>query len=1164
MGGGFSGLPISINGAVLGYQGGAIPWVQPPRYWYGTYRIMRLHPTLTIARNAVLDPIRANQWTIKGKQQDTNPDWIKFVSDQVLLQRSTVISHCLTAPEFGCAAFEKRWKIVDGKRVITLFPLKIEWTTIYTTPTGEFAGIINMPSSSGIGGSAYMPNELLGPQYSLVVTHDMDAGNLCGQSRYEAAYDAWCDWQWTRLDMAKLRGKLANIIPMLKFPPGSTMLNGKDVDNAIIAQNILSNLGSGRGVALPSVDFSTDAIQDNPKLASTSLWELTFYDAGTYSAAQAGMIETSKYYDNMMAYAWKIRPQQIFDAQNGTKAQAGTHTDSASVDPEQLDNEIAEQLNRQWVDDILLHNFGPDAVGQVFIKPQPLSNPTVEFKQTMISALISSKDPEVISNLDVKTLMQESELPVLDTPKPIPEQPVADGANPAARPMAGDKADKPDKADPATAMLSRWIEGDVFELGNFSALEAGEHWRTIEGEHVLIRGGKIEKGPSNLVGKSVDSLPARSSKVGNESSYHSAKTQGKAAADDVPMRLRTDHFNHVLDSIDRGDNIVGIRSAIETSRGGLNEEQKQFLNDKLKSLAPPEPVARINTPEQAKAQSAKFNEEQGKKLAEARKLDRGSRSGKPAASADISPESDYAKNGTKAKAFKQWFGDWEGDKAGSSKVVNAKGEPAENFPTDSASKVTKEGKPVVVHHGTASSDFDAFDKSKVGNANLFGPGFYFTEDQGIAAEYQKKGGEISDEHLKSIIIPPEKRKAYYDEYAKTYKAGIGNRAYVDEASLKLDAKKSSFMASGTPHDLIKETYHAGLTGGRKDWETKTISALESKYGYVTNDKAGVKSAYLNIRNPLDLDKPATKADFEEVKKYAIDNNPKDYGLYFKHVHDNISDDKSVRGIGQDNKDVTWGNLQKLAKAHHKVTPALFTDPTGKTMSWQAMHRLLSDDGESARNTKSLSSYIGSKGYDGMTHTGGAILGQKPHKVWIAFEPNQIKSVANKGAFDAKSDNINLSLDGDVIEMSNDPLTGGEWRTINGAKIYIKDGSVAAGPRELLTKKTRDAAFSSTNGNLGSIGIASEHANAAKNVIDKMTDTAAARVLQNTDSFHYHAAAQNNGQTNIGGSYVHDQVSGTRELHVGGATKNADIEGVHAHEMMHAVDGESFEFSKSDE
>lgn len=42
------------------------------------------------------------------------------------------------------------------------------------------------------------------------------------------------------------------------------------------------------------------------------------------------------------------------------------------------------------------------------------------------------------------------------------------------------------------------------------------------------------------------------------------------------------------------------------------------------------------------------------------------------------------------------------------------------------------------------------------------------------------------------------------------------------------------------------------------------------------------------------------------------------------------------------------------------------------------------------------------GIDGFTHIGGSISGGKPHRVWIAFEPTQVKSATgNRGTFNPK-------------------------------------------------------------------------------------------------------------------------------------------------------------------
>jgi hypothetical protein len=70
--------------------------------------------------------------------------------------------------------------------------------------------------------------------------------------------------------------------------------------------------------------------------------------------------------------------------------------------------------------------------------------------------------------------------------------------------------------------------------------------------------------------------------------------------------------------------------------------------------------------------------------------------------------------------FKQWFGDWEGDAANASKVVDENGEP------------------LVVYHGT-NSKFTIFELNKLskntGNDGHYGSGFYFSIEQDEAKTY---------------------------------------------------------------------------------------------------------------------------------------------------------------------------------------------------------------------------------------------------------------------------------------------------------------------------------------------------------------------------------------------------------------------------------------------
>lgn len=98
---------------------------------------------------------------------------------------------------------------------------------------------------------------------------------------------------------------------------------------------------------------------------------------------------------------------------------------------------------------------------------------------------------------------------------------------------------------------------------------------------------------------------------------------------------------------------------------------------------------------------------------------------------------DYAANGTRSKAFKAWFGDWESDSKNASKVVDDNGAPQETHGPNVKA----------VYHGT-HADFGAFDKAKVGqHGRVAGAGFYFAENKEVANSYGKEGGKVIDAYL---------------------------------------------------------------------------------------------------------------------------------------------------------------------------------------------------------------------------------------------------------------------------------------------------------------------------------------------------------------------------------------------------------------------------------
>ena len=100
-------------------------------------------------------------------------------------------------------------------------------------------------------------------------------------------------------------------------------------------------------------------------------------------------------------------------------------------------------------------------------------------------------------------------------------------------------------------------------------------------------------------------------------------------------------------------------------------------------------------------------------------------------------ESQWAQ--VRTKNFKNWFGDWENDPEGASKVVDGNGEPQ------------------VVYHGSSYGGIEIFNRkeSKRLSSGLKEFGDYFATNKSLADFYQKHGG-LNKEFLQKIDIDIEK------------------------------------------------------------------------------------------------------------------------------------------------------------------------------------------------------------------------------------------------------------------------------------------------------------------------------------------------------------------------------------------------------------------------
>ena len=199
---------------------------------------------------------------------------------------------------------------------------------------------------------------------------------------------------------------------------------------------------------------------------------------------------------------------------------------------------------------------------------------------------------------------------------------------------------------------------------------------------------------------------------------------------------------------------------------------------------------------------------------------------------------------TQTKEFKEWFG--------GSKVVD------------------KEGKPLVVYHGT-DTKFDSFDESKI-KRSVLGYGFNFTEDLNTAKEFNPKN--IMKVHLdikKPFVLSKENIdnltdtiKEYNINKIKEYSGGNTERAerkikqYIESGNLEPNNILSIALENLEGEDFteyLKEKGFDGIIAKYPDVRFKTLGgdtfvAFKPEQIKSVNNKGEFNKSDKNIYNSL--------------------------------------------------------------------------------------------------------------------------------------------------------------------------------------------------------------------------------------------------------------------------------------------------------------------------
>jgi hypothetical protein len=359
---------------------------------------------------AVLAPIIHTPWSYK--QNNRAPEGAReHIHDMLEPIRDWFLQTAVFgALDFGWAPFEIVYEFTNGLiRIKKWKPLLQDYTTILIYEnTGAFAGYANEPLQIGAGATA----EYVFEKYAMNINLEVEGTDWYGESVSDSLDSIQEKWDAVEKAAGRYDAKIAGASWVIYYPVGETLFAGVRTDNFTIAKNLLSNLESSGGIAVPDeISEHVDGLNDSIEKELQGKWRIELISAKDSSAAQ--FIDRQKYLDNLKMRAFGLPERSILEGTHGTKAEAESHGSIALGTIDTKHRMICDQVNCQTIDKILIDNYGKEAKGTVWIAPAPLIDMQFNTIREIYRLIIQNPDTllQEVSSIDTGILRKELGIP---------------------------------------------------------------------------------------------------------------------------------------------------------------------------------------------------------------------------------------------------------------------------------------------------------------------------------------------------------------------------------------------------------------------------------------------------------------------------------------------------------------------------------------------------------------------------------------------------------------------------------------------------------------------------------------------------------------------------------------------------------------------------------
>lgn len=350
---------------------------------YATYRTMRLHPTIALARAFSSAPIIAGDWLIES-DDEIDDELVQFIQKQMFPIREQLLATAMHGTtDFGWQGWEKVFEEKDGRIVLKKAkPLLQDITKIMVDPTtGAFIGF----QQADANGREF----LLPIDNSLLISARVEGTQWHGEALMENARKWYNRHNEADKVSADYDRKVAGANVIVHYPTGSsvTIKDGPKEDNGVVAKRILAAMEGTGGVVIPNV-LHKHIEKLNKEAKEQAGWRIEILSDGV--PKQYAFVPRLQYIDRMLVRAFHLPERAVLEGAFGTKADASTHADLALVVMELAHADITRHINWHLVDQLLALNWGDEFRSTVRLVAAPLSDEKLAYLRDIYKSILAN------------------------------------------------------------------------------------------------------------------------------------------------------------------------------------------------------------------------------------------------------------------------------------------------------------------------------------------------------------------------------------------------------------------------------------------------------------------------------------------------------------------------------------------------------------------------------------------------------------------------------------------------------------------------------------------------------------------------------------------------------------------------------------------------------